>query len=101
MEQSKSKRGDRVFLDTARNAYAQTAVPPYALRARAGAPVATPIEWRELSRSSLHGASYDTQSIFRRLSQKDDPWRDMNRHARALAEPRRKLEALQVDRASS
>ena len=27
----KAKRGDRVYLDVARNAYAQTAVPPFAV----------------------------------------------------------------------
>ena len=37
-------RGGRLYLDTGRNAYAQSAAPPYAVRARPGAPVAT--AWR-------------------------------------------------------
>ena len=37
VEQRKDKRGDRIYLDVMRNAYAQTAVAPYAVRAR-GAP---------------------------------------------------------------
>ena len=41
---SKSARGDRLYLDTARNGYAQTAVAPYSVRPRRGAPVATPLE---------------------------------------------------------
>src|SRR6266496_3036033 len=48
VEARKDKRGDRVYLDVMRNAYAQTAVAPYAVRARAGAPVATPLSWDEL-----------------------------------------------------
>ena len=33
-EQRKAKRGDRVFIDVARNAYGQTVVAPYSVRAR-------------------------------------------------------------------
>jgi bifunctional non-homologous end joining protein LigD len=41
-EQRKDKRKGRLYLDAMRNAYAQTAVPPYAVRARPGATVAAP-----------------------------------------------------------
>ena len=41
VEVRKDKRGGRVYLDVMRNAYAQTAVAPYSVRARSGAPVAT------------------------------------------------------------
>jgi bifunctional non-homologous end joining protein LigD len=44
----KHNRGDRVYLDIMRNAYAQTAVAPYSIRPRAGAPVAAPLHWDEL-----------------------------------------------------
>src|SRR5438067_994273 len=50
LEQHNNKRRGRVFIDINRNAYAQTAVAPYAVRARAGAPVAVPIDWGELRR---------------------------------------------------
>jgi bifunctional non-homologous end joining protein LigD len=43
-EQRKDKRKGRLYLDAMRNAYAQTAVPPYAVRARPGATVATPLD---------------------------------------------------------
>src|SRR5699024_10731925 len=48
VEQRKDKRGSRVFVDVLRNAYAQTIVPPYAVRPRQGAPVATPLDWGEV-----------------------------------------------------
>ena len=44
----KEKRGGRLFLDCNRNAWAQTAVPPYAVRPKPAAPVAVPITWDEL-----------------------------------------------------
>ncbi|MGZ3473466.1 MAG: non-homologous end-joining DNA ligase LigD, partial [Polyangiales bacterium] len=43
-----AKRGDRVFVDWLRNAPMSTVVAPYSLRARARAPVATPLAWSEL-----------------------------------------------------
>jgi bifunctional non-homologous end joining protein LigD len=50
----KEKRKGRIFLDTLRNAYGQTSVPPYAVRPRSGAPVATPLSWDELHDTALH-----------------------------------------------
>lgn len=88
----KDKRRGRVFLDTLRNAYAQSFAPPYAVRPKPGAPVATPIDWDELGR--VEAQSYTLRNLFRRLAQKDDPWRGMARHRRSLEEPRRRLEQL-------
>jgi bifunctional non-homologous end joining protein LigD len=48
LEFRKSERGGRILVDVMRNAYAQTAVPPYAVRPLPGAPVATPLRWDEL-----------------------------------------------------
>ena len=79
-ETSKSKREGRLFLDYLRNSYAQTSVAPYSLRAREGAPVATPLDWDELSESGLNSRSYTVDNIFRRLGQKPDPWEDFLRN---------------------
>lgn len=73
-EQYKQDRGKRVFLDTARNAYGQTAVAPYALRARPAAPVATPLAWEELDYKLDSPQRYNIKNIFQRLGQKGDPW---------------------------
>ncbi|HEX2233947.1 MAG TPA: non-homologous end-joining DNA ligase [Thermoleophilaceae bacterium] len=94
VESRKAKRGDRILLDVARNAYAQTAVPPYAVRARPGAPVATPLEWKELSDSRLRPDRWNVKNVFRRLASKGDPWAEMGSQARGLAKPRKRLEAL-------
>lgn len=90
----KEKRDDRVFLDYLRNAYGQTAVPPYAVRAKAGAPVATPLAWEELGNSELHAQSYTIHNIFRRLGQKSDPWAGISQHAHSLTTPQERLAAL-------
>jgi bifunctional non-homologous end joining protein LigD len=94
IEPRKEKRKQRLFLDYLRNGYGQTAVAPYAVRAKAGAPIATPLDWNELSDSSLSSDRYTLGNIFRRLGQKDDPWADMDRDARGLAAPRKLLSEL-------
>ena len=91
VEQRKAKRGNRVFLDDLRNAYGQTSVAPYAVRARPGAPIATPLDWSEVGESGLTPRKYRINNIFRRLGQRDDPWADIARHAQGLDAARRRL----------
>jgi bifunctional non-homologous end joining protein LigD len=92
--QRKAEREGRVFLDVQRVAYAQSTMAPYAIRARPGAPVATPLTWDEVDDTDLSPRRYTMQNIFRRLGQKDDPWQDLPRHARSLDAPRQRLDAL-------
>ncbi|HET7385317.1 MAG TPA: non-homologous end-joining DNA ligase [Nocardioidaceae bacterium] len=89
VEQRKNKRGDRIFVDVLRNGYGQTAVAPYAVRARPGAPVATPLEWDELS--EVEPADFTVESVLRRLGQHEDPWKGIRRHAQGLRKAQEKL----------
>jgi bifunctional non-homologous end joining protein LigD len=90
----KAKRNGRILVDTARNTYAQTAVPPYAVRPRPGAPVATPVDWEELSDSRLRPDRWNVANVLRRLSAKGDPWADISSYARGISRARRRLDSL-------
>lgn len=94
-ETRKNKREGRLFLDYLRNSYAQTAVPPFAVRPRPGAPVAVPLEWDEVDDPDLRGNRYTVKTVLKRIAAKDDPWKGLMRHARSLAKPRRRLERLE------
>jgi bifunctional non-homologous end joining protein LigD len=94
LEARKQKRGGRIRIDVMRNGYAQTAVPPYAVRARPTAPVATPLHWQELSDSSLRPDKFTLRHLDRRLARLGDPWSEIGRHARGLDRPRRRLNEL-------
>jgi bifunctional non-homologous end joining protein LigD len=91
-QQRKDKRGDRIFLDTNRNGYAQTFVAPYSVRARPGAPVATPLDWSELGRAVPNG--FDIKRVRGRLARKPDPWRDLREHAASAERARERLHRL-------
>jgi bifunctional non-homologous end joining protein LigD len=93
-EQRKTERRGRLFLDTNRNAYAQTAVAPFAVRARSGAPVAVPISWRELDKDGFRPDSMTIRTIFDRLERVNDPWKDFWRSAVSLKRARSRLEEL-------
>ncbi len=51
---SRKRRAGRIFVDWLRNEKGATAVAPFSVRARPGAPVAVPIPWRDLT--ALKGA---------------------------------------------
>ena len=91
LEARKNKRGDRVLVDVQRNGYGQTAVPPYAVRARPGAPVSTPITWGELGR--IEPDQHTLRTIGRRLSPGGDRWADLPR-GQSLAPARERLDRL-------
>lgn len=97
IETRKDQRKGRLFIDYLRNAYAQTSIPPYSVRAREGAPVATPLGWDELPKEGLHSQSYTIKNIFKRLSQKDDPWSSFHKKATKIDNAVKKLNALKKD----
>jgi len=84
IEHRKNKRGTKVFLDDLRNAYGQTAVAAYSVRAKEAAPVATPLHWHEVAANDLGPQKYTIKNIFRRLAKTEDPWKDISRHACAV-----------------
>jgi bifunctional non-homologous end joining protein LigD len=81
VEQRKTRRLGRVYLDVMRNAYGQTGVMPYSVRALADAPVATPLDLAELDDRKLDPRRWHLRNVLRRLGQRPDPWADIRRHA--------------------
>jgi bifunctional non-homologous end joining protein LigD len=92
LEQRTNKRGGRVFLDTNRNAYAQTIAPAYAVRARPHAPVSVPLAWSELNNEDLRPDGVTIRTVFERLEKFGDPWHEYRRAAASLRAAYRKLE---------
>ncbi|MFH9956077.1 non-homologous end-joining DNA ligase [Streptomyces roseolus] len=89
----KQAREGRLYLDIQRNGYGQTAVTPYAVRARPGAPVATPLSWTELDAPDLTPRRWTLANIHERLED-DDPWKRELPRGRSLKAARGRLEKL-------
>ena len=92
LEPRKDARGQRIYLDVMRDAYAQTVIAPYAVRARPGAPVATPLHWAEVQRADLSPRQFTLRAIADRLAGSDDPWAGMARHSSGLSRARQRLD---------
>ena len=76
----KDVRRGRIFIDYLRNDETASAVAAYAVRARPGAPVSIPIDWKELSALKSGGAF----SIKNALKRRADPWKAMEKVARQV-----------------
>jgi len=73
---TKAKRSGKIFIDYLRNGRGATSVAAYSLRARATAPVAMPLEWREIHKTA-GGADYNLANTINHLqSRKHDPWKE-------------------------
>ena len=90
----KAARRGRIFIDYLRNVRGATSVAAYSPRARADAPVSTPLGWSELAGGVTPG-DFTVQTVPRRLAARKDPWADFfsvdqaitARTAKALAPP--------------
>jgi bifunctional non-homologous end joining protein LigD len=63
---SKAKRKNRIFIDWLRNDRGSTAIAPYSVRARTGAPVAVPVSWKELEPLERADA-FDMRTVLKRF----------------------------------
>ncbi|MFD4630636.1 non-homologous end-joining DNA ligase [Streptomyces sp. NPDC058284] len=91
-EARKDARKGRLYLDVARNGYAQTAVAPFAVRSLPGAPVAVPLGWHELAEPELSARRWTVTDLGDRLEQ--DPWAEPTRRGRGVAPAARRLRRL-------
>lgn len=92
-EFSKADRGGRILIDTGRNGYSATFAAPYAVRAKAGAPVSAPCTWDELERGDIGPRTFSLRSMGKRVADVSDVWSDLHRHRQSL---RRRVEQLGI-----
>jgi bifunctional non-homologous end joining protein LigD len=81
---TKAERTNRIYLDYLRNDRESTAIAAFSPRARSGAPVAIPLDWKELGREKPEFHVADFASWKERL--RSDPWKTMPRSAQRLSE---------------
>lgn len=73
---SKAKRKGKIFIDYLRNGRGQTAVAAFSTRAKPGATVSVPLDWKEL-KPGLRPDHYNVLNLAARISkQRKDPWED-------------------------
>lgn len=83
---SKARRRGRIFIDYLRNGRGATAVLPYSPRARPGAPVSMPVDWKDLRR--VHPQEFDVRSAAKWLARRRrDPWQEFLSLRQRLAPP--------------
>ncbi len=76
---TKSARQGRIFIDYLRNGRGATSVAAYSSRARQGAPVSTPIDWKEL-KPALTADHFTMLNLRQRLKRpRPDPWADIGK----------------------
>jgi len=82
---TKSKRHKRIFVDYLRNGRGATAVASYSMRGRAGAPVAMPLAWGDLSKLTKANA-FTIKDVPAKLKRRrKDPWEGIDRVKQNLA----------------
>jgi bifunctional non-homologous end joining protein LigD len=81
---TKALRKNRIYLDYLRNDRGSTAVAPYSSRARSGAPIALPLDWKDLdakTRPTFRVADFNSWK--KRLT--TDPWAEMGKVKQRLS----------------
>ncbi|MDD5491907.1 MAG: DNA ligase D [bacterium] len=79
LERLPNNRKGMVYLDYLQNKLGATMAVPYSLRPREGAPVSTPLDWREVN-AKLDPTKFNIRTVIKRVEKKGDPWKNMFKH---------------------
>ena len=74
---AKAERTGRIFIDYLRNDPTSTAVGPYSTRARPGAPVAMPLDWKAV-KAGLDPGRFTVATAAGHVASRADPWADFD-----------------------
>src|SRR5262249_7762669 len=94
LERSLKKRpAGCIYLDHLQNARGKSVVAPYSVRALPGAPVSTPLQWREVQRP-LQPQDFTIENVLQRLARQGDPFARVLTHGQRLDDALSQLEQL-------
>jgi bifunctional non-homologous end joining protein LigD len=83
LDMRRARRRGKILIDVHRNHRGATLVSPYGAREYPGAPVATPIEWKELERA-LYPEEFHVKNTRERLASVGDPLESFFHHPQSL-----------------
>jgi len=91
-----SRRG-KLFIDYLRNGEGSTAVAPYSVRAKANAPVSTPIDWAEIARD-VRFDYFNVKNVPSRLKRlKREPWEEFMKTRQSITKTMMEMVGYKVD----
>lgn len=79
---SKAERGNRIYIDTARNRPGATFAAAYTVRARPGAPVSAPCTWEEIEQGAVGPRTFTLRTMAGRLAEVGDLWAEVGKRRR-------------------
>jgi bifunctional non-homologous end joining protein LigD len=74
---TKADRGERIFIDTARNRAGATFAAAYTVRPKPGAPVSAPCTWDEVANDTVRPQSFTVRTMADRIAAVGDLWHDL------------------------
>ena len=83
-EFSKADRGERILIDTGRNAYSATFAAAYAVRPKPGAPVSAPCKWSEIECGAVGPQTFTLRTMQKRVSEEGELWKEMLTEGQSL-----------------
>lgn len=85
------RKAGRVYIDHLQNAKGKTIAAPYSVRARAGATVSAPLEWKEV-KAGLRPQQFTLKTMPNRLREKGDLFKGVLDHSQSLDEALKQIE---------
>lgn len=86
LSMSKAVRPGKIFVDYLRNERGATAVVAYSPRARAGAPISLPLDWRDLKKVDAANTATVGNVLPKLKKRARDPWKDLKKVRQSISD---------------